>query len=126
MLLEILIPTFNREEDLKKNLNILASQIQKISEPHQIRVIISDNASTDSTVSSVEALRGNFPSELVLLQSPENKGAENNVVKILSNAKAEWVMFLGDDDFLPDGYIEFVIKTIKKKKRKCRLYYSRI
>ena len=115
MLLEILIPTFNREEDLKKNLNILANQIQKIPEVHEIRVIISDNASTDGTISSVEALRVNFPTELIFLQSSENMGLEKNAVKILSNAKAEWVMFLGDDDFLPDGYIEFVIKTIKNE-----------
>ncbi len=118
-LLDILIPTYNREKILVKNLTKLADQIEKISNNSEIRVIVSDNASNDNTIFSIEALRAEFPAELLLLKSPENKGGANNVVKTMLNSTAEWVMFLGDDDFLPDGYIQFVIDQIKSDRIGC-------
>jgi glycosyltransferase involved in cell wall biosynthesis len=113
MILDILIPTFNRELDLQKNLKLLATQIQNMKNPHEINIIISDNASTDNTVALVMEMKKIFPTTIKLLQSQTNRGLEANAVKILSEATSPWVMFLGDDDFLPDGYIEFVLNNLK-------------
>ncbi|MEB3122931.1 MAG: glycosyltransferase family 2 protein [Snowella sp.] len=119
MLLEILIPTFSREEYLTKNLYLLSKQISMIPPSNDIRVIVSDNASVDNTVLSVESIQKVFPVDLILLKSEKNLGGVANVLKLLSFAKADWVMFLGDDDFLPDGYIEFVIKVIQSENIGC-------
>ena len=119
MSLDILIPTYNRELDLIKNLKLLSVQIKKLCHPSSVNIIISDNASTDKTIPSIEEIKKDFPTSINVLKSSTNLGLESNVVKILSASTTEWVMFLGDDDFLPDGYIQFVIDQIKTNKIGC-------
>jgi glycosyltransferase involved in cell wall biosynthesis len=119
MSLDILIPTYNRQLDLIKNLKLLSIQIQKLSDSSLVNIIISDNASTDETILSIEHIKKNFPTSINVLNSSTNLGLESNVVKVLSASNAEWVMFLGDDDFLPDEYIQFVIDQIKANKIGC-------
>ena len=119
MLLDILIPTYNRELDLTKNLQLLSVQIQKLGDLSLVNIVISDNASTDETIYSIEKIKKDFPVNITILNSSSNLGLESNAVKVLSASTAEWVMFLGDDDFLPDGYIQFVIDQIKTNKIGC-------
>lgn len=111
-ILEILIPTFNREQFIIKNLKLLESQISSLPDPTQVGIIISDNHSEDDTVNAVSKFIQNSSVKIKLLQEDSNKGLERNVVKVLSAATSPWVMFLGDDDYLPMGYISFVINKI--------------
>jgi abequosyltransferase len=48
VLLSICIPTYNRAQYLKYNIDILISQIKR-AEPDQVEICVSDNASTDHT-----------------------------------------------------------------------------
>ncbi|AFY59964.1 glycosyltransferase family 2 protein [Synechococcus sp. PCC 6312] len=116
MLLEILIPTFNREEFLIKNLDLLNSQISKLPNPTQVAIIISDNCSSDNTVKAVQEYIANSSLKIHLLQQDYNRGLEVNAVNALSAATAPWVMFLGDDDYLPDEYLKFIIEQISTRR----------
>ncbi|MDS3859251.1 glycosyltransferase family 2 protein [Thermosynechococcaceae cyanobacterium BACA0444] len=116
MLLEILIPTFNREKFLIKNLDLLNSQISKLPNPTQVGVIISDNCSSDDTVKVVQEYIAKSSLKIRLLQQDCNRGLEINAVNALYAATAPWVMFLGDDDYLPDEYLEFIIEQVSTRR----------
>lgn len=55
------IPTYNRAKFLKKNLNILATQIIELHKENEVEINISDNASRDDTKSISEAFISAYP-----------------------------------------------------------------
>ena len=114
--LDILIPTYNRAEDLGENLRRLQAQAQALgAEAGLVRVCVSDNASTDGTAALLQSLsEGQLaPLSLVYERHTENRGLEANAVHVLSMAQAPYVLFLGDDDFLAEGYLAFVLEQIQ-------------
>ncbi|NME68167.1 glycosyltransferase family 2 protein [Flammeovirga aprica] len=114
MLLDILIPTFNRGEDLLFNLNLLSDYISKIEHSNEIQIIISDNCSDDNTEQLVSTFKHNNPSlSIQYFRNSENIGLERNAVEVLSKSSAEYIMWLGDDDYLPNGYLAFILKHIR-------------
>ena len=93
--LTIAIPTYNRLEKLKICLKRLMEQ-KKIE---QIEIIVSDNDSTDGT--------GEYMTELVkkaenihYYRNTENVGPDKNFLNCFDKAVGEYVLLLGDDDFL--------------------------
>lgn len=116
----ILIPTFNRAKDLAENLRQLVAQLAEHGLTHRFELWISDNASTDDTQATVAHFAAHDkPAELVLNyhRQPENIGLEPNLFDILrraSDAGAEYVLYLGDDDYLPPGYLPFVLETLER------------
>lgn len=117
--IDILIPTYNRSGCLEKNLRLLNEQVSILTGSVNIQVIISDNHSQDATIPTVNALIKEMPLSIILLTSEENVGLEANTVKVLAASHAEFVMFLGDDDYLPDGYLQYAVDMINEKKIGC-------
>ena len=116
MKFQILIPTYNRGETLQRNLNYLLSEIKNHQLQSDIGIIVSDNASTDDTFASLNSLVPAFCKENVdyrIYRNEENIGLEANAVQVLSVATTEYVVFLGDDDFLPDGFLEYAVSAFK-------------
>lgn len=112
MKLSILIPTYNRCNDLRKNLELLCTYIRDNQLESEVRICVSDNASTDNT----ESLLHTFLSQGVCVEYYRNKtniGYSKNVLSILSQAKTEWVMLLGDDDYLESWYIKECLDRIE-------------
>jgi glycosyltransferase involved in cell wall biosynthesis len=106
------MPTYQRATVLLKNLRSLARLIRREA-GRQIRVRIRDNASDDDTVAQVRAFAADHDDiDWIVTANPENIGGEPNCLVLLEEATAEHVMFLGDDDFLPDGYLKFVLDEI--------------
>lgn len=113
---QILIPTYNRGETLQRNLMYLLNEIKVYNLQSEIGIVVSDNASTDGTFEILKNLLTKFSEEKVdyqIYQNKENTGLEANGVQILSYATAEYVIYLGDDDFLPEGFLEYVVKTFR-------------
>ena len=92
--LEILIPTYNRVKDLEKNLKILKDYIIKNKFLSEIRIIISDNNSTDSTEKMIlELKKDEVLNKLIKYNKQiENIGLEKNALDILSKSEAEYIM----------------------------------
>ena len=116
MLIDILIPTYNRAKDTVENLEVLQTQVAKDNLWEQVRVIISDNCSPDSTEEDVAAFCAQKDSrfEVLYVRTAENIGLERNAVNVLSKAESPYVLFLGDDDFLAEGYLVFCIEQLNK------------
>lgn len=113
-ILDVLIPTYNRSEFLLKNLNHLQGEILKYQLTEVIRLIISDNCSSDDTEVKVKEFIKLSPLEIVYNRQETNLGLEPNMVSILSKASAPFVMWIGDDDFLAKGYLKYCLNRINE------------
>jgi abequosyltransferase len=112
-MLDILIPTYNRASYLRSNLDLMYSQVMADKLEDKINIIISDNHSTDETYNIAERFKKEHSTlNIALFQQEENVGLERNTVFVLSQAKSNYVMFLGDDDFLPGGYLSFCFQQL--------------
>jgi glycosyltransferase involved in cell wall biosynthesis len=117
MLINILIPTYNREPDLKVNLLYLIGEILKDELQSKVSIIVSDNCSQDQTQESVTELIENYPKiKIEYFRQSTNIGLEKNTVFVFSKATAGHVMFIGDDDLIDKGYLCFCTDQIKKDK----------
>ena len=113
MRLSILIPTYNRCKDLHRNLQLLERYIVDSNLCKQVNVIISNNASTDDTHAVVVDYQKHSKIEIVLLDDhKKNIGLEANALYILKKATADYVMYLGDDDYLEEDYIARVLHQL--------------
>ena len=113
-LIEILIPTYNRSGDLLKNLELLSNQLTKGALSQRVRILISDNCSPDDTESKVNAFKEKNPRvALKYFRQTENIGLEPNVVFVLEKATSEYIIWLGDDDYLDEGYLDYCIQKIE-------------
>ncbi|WP_169729139.1 glycosyltransferase family 2 protein [Congregibacter litoralis] len=114
MTLDILIPTFNRCSDLAKNVRLLNTLIEEEGSGLSCRILVSNNCSEDDTASTLELLQSEVQTELIVFNQTENLGGEGNVIFLLHQATAERVMIVGDDDFLPRGYLREVIRLLER------------
>jgi abequosyltransferase len=110
-LLSILIPTYNRSKDLKKNIDLLKSILNKSDFKNDIEVLISDNRSEDNThamLTGMEFSGLNFR----LFRQDKNMGPIYNCLFLLKNAAGIYFMYLGDDDYLDENYLNKVLPVI--------------
>ena len=115
MRLSILIPTYNRCKDLHHNLQLLEKYILASNCKNQVNIIISNNASTDDTRSIVQEYQKQCKIEIVFLDDHEkNIGLEANALYALKKAMADYVMYLGDDDYLEEDYIARVLQQLEE------------
>lgn len=98
-LLDVCIPTFNRAGHLDSLLSQLSEAIAAGNHGEQVRVVVSDNASTDSTPMILEEWRRREPNwELSSRES--NVGMMMNFQYLVSGSDGDYVWLLGDDDEL--------------------------
>lgn len=116
MKLDILIPTFQRCETLVKNLNYLIGQIDTYGLHDHVNIIVSDNASTDATQAGVKRIIENsaLKSKILYYKADCNVGLEKNAVNVASLATADFILWCGDDDYLAEGYLAYVVNKINE------------
>lgn len=116
MILSILIPTYNRVNDLEKNLNLICSFITEVKNEDQVCLIVSNNKSTDNTKSVVEDIIELYPKiQIKLFNQKDNIGLEKNALFILDKAETKYIMYLGDDDYFEKEYLTTVLKLINNE-----------
>ncbi|MGH2639707.1 MAG: glycosyltransferase family 2 protein [Rhabdochlamydiaceae bacterium] len=110
--LDILIPTYNRRKELLDNLQILDEYIARTGSTAFVWVVVSDNFSTDGTYNEACGFLDTCKMTLKIYHQDRNIGLEENAVFALSEAHAEYVMYLGDDDYLQFEYFQHVLRLI--------------
>ena len=115
MLLTIAIPTYNRCDMLVKNITELSIMIKNNDFQKDIEILVSDNCSSDQTLTQVENVKGNFSDVVIsVFTNTENMGLTKNVLKALKESTGKYVMFLGDDDYISDYYLKHTVSLMKK------------
>lgn len=110
--LTILIPTYNRCNDLLYNLGLLENFIIKGGWEDVITILISNNCSTDDTASKLNDFKKQSHARIVIYQQEKNIGLEKNALFCLEKATGDFIMYLGDDDYISLEYLEGVMKAI--------------
>ncbi|WP_353721117.1 glycosyltransferase family A protein [Dyadobacter sp. 676] len=105
-MLNILIPTFNRSEFLLRNLEILSEIVTKGNFTDKISLVISDNCSTDNTYEEVVKFKARSVIDIDLYRQQTNIGLKDNVLFVLAKSTADYVMFLGDDDYINFDFLK--------------------
>lgn len=105
-LVSIGIPTYNRADMLSISLDSVLSQDYENTE-----IIISDNASTDST-SSVCKRYCDVDNRVKYFKQTTNLGPTANFEQVLKIASGEFFMWLGDDDWIDDNYISTCVEFL--------------
>ena len=92
MLLNILIPTYNRVNDLNQNLNDLTNWILEKKLFDRCSILVSDNNSIDNTPSIVNKFISKYLKKIRIIyyRNKINIGLEPNMVSVLSKADARY------------------------------------
>jgi len=105
IILSIIIPTYNRSKYLEKCLNSVLSH-----EGDYYEIIVSDNASPDSTQELMKQYTNN--PRVRYYRNDINLGAMKNIYKATAYAQGEYILWLSDDDYLLPSALSKVISAI--------------
>jgi glycosyltransferase involved in cell wall biosynthesis len=112
ILLTIGIPTYNGERYLAETINSCISQIKNI-DLRSIEIIISDNASTDSTGDISKKIVEAYPDLVKYYRNEINIGFDKNVIEIFKKGNGKYVHVLGDDDFYCENRLDEILTFLK-------------
>jgi abequosyltransferase len=119
-LLTLAIPTFNRSEQLAQLLAVLETQLRELPVGFSrengplVEVLISNNASADTTAEIVAQAQSRFamlsvPNIFTPVHQPENIGADANFAFCYRRAQGTFLWICGDDDLLAPGALSTVL-----------------
>lgn len=100
------LPVFNGESFLHESLNSLLGQTCE-----DFEIIVSDNASTDSTANIIAEYKA-LDSRIRYVRQPQNIGASENFLFVLSQARAELFMWASHDDIWEENWLEVLSDCI--------------
>lgn len=95
VLVTVIIAVFNGEATLERAINSFVSQ-----EFSNKELIIIDGGSTDSTINIIQK----YESVVDYWISEKDQGIADAWNKGINNAKGEWILFLGADDYFCDNF----------------------
>lgn len=108
-LIDVLLPTYNGEKYVKEQIESILNQTYK-----NIRLIISDDCSTDNTVQIVKEYEEKDNRVKVIVQE-ENLGVIKNIEFLLNQVQADFYMLSDQDDFWMPQKIEKTFEKLKEK-----------
>lgn len=98
-LLSLAVPTFNRVAYLSELIASVERELVRTPElATRVGIVVSDNASTDTTRELCLAASSRLTATLQYRRSATNVGGPANLVEAMRSATGEYVMYVGDDD----------------------------
>lgn len=117
MPISVIIPVFNRPNEILCSVNSVMSQSHAVDE-----LIIVDDGSTDNTATVISDLQLTYPS-IIKIITQTNKGVSAARNAGINLAKGEWLAFLdSDDEWLPNKISTFLEHI--KEQTDCQLFHS--
>ncbi len=107
------IPTYNRAGDLRVALDSVLIQVTDELRD-KLEILISDNASTDSTQEVVREYSERYAGLVASHRNPSNLGFSRNVDAVIRHARGDFVLLLGDDDGLEENAFETVWSLLRQ------------
>lgn len=94
-MVSILICTYNQEKYIAQAIESVL--IQKCDEAFEI--LLGDDCSTDNTRMIVDEYQRRYPNVLRVIRPFKNRGASQNIVRLINAAKGEYLSICDGDDF---------------------------
>lgn len=110
MKISIVIPNYNGEELLRKNLPKVFSSIEDFKP--DVEVVVVDDCSTDSSLDVISEYKNKFPG-LRLLKNEKNFGFSSTVNKGVENSNGDIVVLLNTDAYPERNFLNFLIEDFK-------------
>lgn len=110
-LLTIIIPTYNRKEEVRENLENTIPMVMNYKD--KVSIYVSDNASTDGTKEMVNRYVEKYPDIVSYYCHKENITASPNFNHAVHAVSSEYCYILGDDDVLSYSFVESVLSLLK-------------
>ena len=111
MKISICIPQYNRIQFLLKSLR----QIEMQEYPN-IEIVISDDGSTDDTVSEIKKLQQDYKYPVLFHKNEVNLGYDRNYRKCVELATGDYCIVIGNDDSINEtGSIAFLVNFLKRE-----------
>ena len=107
----VLIPTYNRKQQLKHVLTSLEKQTNA-----NFNIVISDNASDYDVNEILKELPFAFKKKCRIFRRKVNVGADFNIVDSFSLCDTKWAWTLSDDDYVLENAIDKIYDYINKIK----------
>lgn len=112
-ILTIIVPTYNRAAQLDVLLAALRSELRGLES--LVEVIVSDNASTDSTPEVTRAAACHWPA-LTIQRHDRNIGPEGNFLSCVPRVSTRYLWIIGDDDCPKRGVLAKVVQLLMDRK----------
>ena len=116
-LLTVLIPTFNREDRLRKTLPAFLKE-----KSENIEFLVCDNGSTDGTENYIKKIQKK-EKKLRYIKNHTNIGMNRNIYRGFLETNTNWISIFSDDDFIEKGFLSELVECIKKNSN-CGLVLS--
>lgn len=104
-----IIPVYNSELFLERCIRSILQQETSI----QYEVICINDGSTDGSLSILKRLQQKFP-KMLTVESQQNKGISATRNRGIELARGEYISFIDNDDFVSEGYIEYLWQCRKQ------------
>jgi abequosyltransferase len=122
-LLALCIPTFNRAEQLDRQLSWLAQEVEGLESDCEI--IISDNCSDDRTPDIVQKWQSKLPNiSFKSNRNEKNLGWMRNFVCCLNISSSQYTWIVGDDDYIDEGTLSVVLQALKADSQLTLMYLN--
>ena len=103
------IPSYNRPSTLERTIKSIINQTYQ-----NLEIIISDNCSTDKKVDDIIHFYCEQDARITYIKQEKNLGATKNFSYLLDIASGEYYMWMADDDYISDDYIEKVMNEFSR------------
>jgi glycosyltransferase involved in cell wall biosynthesis len=111
-LLTIIIPTYNRAENLSMLLHALWIECAALT--GMVTVMVFDNASSDRTPEVTRGMQAIWP-ELRIQRHVHNCGAEENFCRGIDSVETRYFWIIGDDDCPRRGVVKRLVELLRQE-----------
>ena len=105
--LSIVIPAYNSEKYIEKNLMFLSRQTS-----NNFEVIVVDDGSTDNTCEVSEACLENFKINHRVIRCEENRGQSVARNIGINYSRGKYILFLDSDDFAENNLVQILERNM--------------
>jgi glycosyltransferase involved in cell wall biosynthesis len=103
--LTIGIPTYNRHNEIKKQVSLLLPQLDE-----RVELIVYDNCSDTPIITNFTEFE---LSKFTLIRNNVNVGGDANIARCFENCKTRWLWTLSDDDFVREDAVKIVLDRLR-------------
>jgi len=118
--ISVVVPNYNGEELLRKNLPKVFESIS-IHRDGDKEITVSDDASTDNSVKLLDSLKlkmaSTYPNiKFTIIKNEKNLGFSSNIDKTVENSTSEIVVLINSDVIPEKGFLKPLLSHFKDKK----------